>query len=89
MDLADASVRKHVRDGMKLTHLAINVGSAMSCVLDEDGGIGKLKFAGLEVDDEAGDDDPLARFDAEFVVAIGTLRQFIGMLGQALGGIEE
>jgi recombination associated protein RdgC len=89
MELADASIRKHVRDGMKLTHLGIHVGSTMSCVLDEDGGISKLKFAGLEFDDEVGDDDPLARFDAEFVVSVGTLRQFIGMLGQALGGIED
>lgn len=89
MDLADASIRKHVRDGMKLTHLGIDVGSTMSCVLDEDGGITKLKFAGMEFDDEVGDEDPLARFDAEFVVSIGTLRQFIAMLGQALGGIEE
>lgn len=87
MDLTEASIRKHVRDGMSISHLGIEFGSSMSCVLDEHGAVSKIRFAGM---DDAGDDtehdDPLARFDAEFVLLTGALRQLLGVLEKALGG---
>jgi len=88
MDLADASIRKHVRDGMKLSHLGIQYGSVMSCVLDEHGALSKIKFLGMDAKDETEDEDPLARFDAEFVVLTGTLRELLKTLTEALGGVD-
>jgi recombination associated protein RdgC len=88
MDLTDANVRKHVRDGMKLTHLGIEFNSIMSCVIDENGGLGKLKLLGMDAKEAADAEDPLARFDAEFVLLTGTLREFLGALRQALGKTE-
>ena len=88
MDLAAASVRKHVRDGMKLSHLAIEFGSVMSCVLDENGALSKLRLVGMGGGDD-GEDDPLARFDAEFVLLTGTLRQFMMSLAKSLGGLAS
>jgi recombination associated protein RdgC len=88
MDLTDNNIRKHVRDGMRVTHLAIEVGSIMSCVIDENGALGKIRFLGMDAADGIDGEDPLARFDAEFVLLAGTLRQLLGILTQALGGID-
>lgn len=84
-DLSDPTIRKHVADGMRLTHLAIEYDNVMACVLDEKGIVTKLKWLGMD-DDKAADNDPLARLDAEFVVASGTLRHLLGDLKKLLGG---
>lgn len=88
MDLGDPAVRKHVNDGMRLTHLGIEFGNLISCVLDHNGGLGKLKLLGVDdaaAEDEAEDDDPLSRLDAELALFSGALRQLITELGRALG----
>ena len=89
IDLSEASIRKHVRDGMALSHLGIEFGGVMSCVIDEHGALGKLKLLGMDQRDEPEDEDPLARFDAEFVLLTGTLRRFVAALTDALGGIQR
>lgn len=85
MDLGETSIRRHVRDGMRLTHLAIEFDHVMSCVLDEHGGVGKLRLAGDEDDPAYDGDDPLARFDAQFVLLTGTLRAFLAVVAKAQG----
>ncbi|HET6629621.1 MAG TPA: recombination-associated protein RdgC [Woeseiaceae bacterium] len=89
MDLADPAVRRHVREGMRLTHLEIEFENVMRCTIDEKGGIAKLKLVGSEVADDLADEDPLARLDAEFALLTGTLRQLVNALKQVLGGYEE
>ncbi len=82
-DLTDASIRRHVVDGMRLTHLGLIYDNIMSFVLDENGVITKVKFLGM---DDAKDDanDPLARLDAEFVLLTGTLRALLKDLNKLL-----
>jgi recombination associated protein RdgC len=87
MDLTDASIRKHVRDGMRLTHLAVEVGSVMSCVIDETGALSKVRLLGMDAKEET--EDPQAKLDAEFVLLTGTLRWLIDALAQSLGGIDS
>jgi recombination associated protein RdgC len=84
-DLADKTIRDHVANGMRLTHLAIEYDNTLSCVLDENGVIGKLRFLGMD-DDRDNDSDPLARQDAEFALTTGTLRLLLGDLRKLLGG---
>jgi recombination associated protein RdgC len=84
-DLSEKSIRNHVASGMRLTHLAIEYDNVMSCVLDENGVISKLRFLGMN-DDSDDDDDPVARMDAEFVLITGTLRMLLGDLKKLLGG---
>jgi recombination associated protein RdgC len=84
MDLTDANIRKHVRDGMQLTHLGIEFNSVMSCVIDDNGRLGKLRLLGADATDTGNDNDPLAEFDARFVLLTGTLRQFLAMLSETL-----
>jgi len=84
-DLSDKSIRNHVIGGMHLNQLAIIYDNVLSCVLDENGCLRKLRFLGM--DDDGGDeDDPLTRFDAEFALTAGTLRMLLGDLKKLLGG---
>ena len=82
-DLSETSIRDHVANGMRLTHLAIEYASVMSCVIDENGIVSKVRFLGMD-DDTTDDIDPLARQDAEFVLVAGTLRAFIADLRKLL-----
>ena len=84
-DLHDQTIRNHVANGMHLTLLAIEYDNVMGCVLDENGTISKLRFIGMD-DDNDDHNDPLARLDAEFVLLTGTLRHLIGDLKKLLGG---
>lgn len=84
-DLSDQTIRNHVANGMRLTHLAIVYDNVMSCVLSESGVISKLRFIGMD-DDAEDHGDPLARQDAEFVLITGTLRRLLGDLKNTLGG---
>ena len=84
-DLTDQTIRNHVANGMRLTHLAIEYDNIMSCVLNENGVISKLRFLGMD-DDIEDHKDPLARLDAEFVLITGTLRNLLGDLKKLLGG---
>ena len=87
-DLTDSTIRRHVVDGMRLTHLGLVYDNVMSFVLDENGLITKVKFLGMDdVADE--DDDATARLDAEFVLFSGTLRAMLKDLGKLLGGIAQ
>jgi recombination associated protein RdgC len=83
-DLSDSTIRRHVVDGMRLTHLGLVYDNIMSFVLDENGVITKLKFLGM---DDAPDDEnePLARLDAEFVLLTGSLRALLKDLNRILG----
>ena len=88
-DLSDASIRSHVADGMRLTHLAIVYDNILSCVLDENGRLTKIKLLGADDDDTGAEQDPLARFDAEFVLLSSTLRRLYTDLKKLLGGYKR
>lgn len=84
-DLSDATIRNHVANGMRLTHLAIEYDNVMGCVLSDSGVISKLRFIGMD-DDSEDHVEPLARLDAEFALITGTLRRLLGDLRKELGG---
>jgi recombination associated protein RdgC len=85
-ELADASIRRHVADGMKLTHLGVGFDELVSCVIDNDAVISKLKFIKGDAVDTPDHEDPLARLDADFVLLSGTVQQLLGNLKTLLGG---
>ena len=90
IDLSDPSVQKHVRDGLKLDRLALSFDELLTCVIDQEMVIRKLRFSGMDgVEDDAPDvsgEDPLARLDAEFVLLTGTLHRLVGALKRQLNG---
>lgn len=100
VDLGHPNVRKCWKDGLALTHVAIEFGQVLSGVIDANGVIGKLKLVGLDDEPRGGETPPdengqtesaeaeaLARLDAEFVLLSGTLRALLGALKKALGGL--
>jgi len=86
IELTDPSIRRHLSEGMKLTHLGVNFEQVLNCVLSEDGVFSKLKFIAGEAVDTLDDEDPVARQDANFVLLTGTLRQLVEALKKRLGG---
>jgi recombination associated protein RdgC len=84
-DLNDRTIKDHVAGGMRLTHLAVVYDNILSCVLDGDGVIRKMRLLGAD-DDGGADDNPLARMDAEFVLVTGTLRRMLADMKKLLRG---
>ena len=82
-DLGDETIRRHVADGMQVTHLGLVYDNIMSFLFDENGVLTKIKFLGV---DDATDDelDPVARLDAEFVLFTGTMRALLEDLRKRL-----
>jgi len=85
-ELTDQSIRRHVVDGMKLTHLGVGFDELLSCVINEDGVISKLKFIEGDAIDTPDYEDPLARLDADFVLLSGTVQRLAENLKKLLGG---
>ena len=88
VDLTDASVQKHVRDGFKLDRLAMTFEEVVSFVLDDAAMLRKIRFAGMEVAEDGIDldEDPIARLDAEFVLLTGMLKRLMQAMKKQLGG---
>lgn len=87
-DLNDNTIKDHVANGMRLTHLAIVYDNLLSCVMDEEGVIRKMRFLGAD-DDGDDDGDPQTRMDAEFVLMTGTLRHMLADMKKLLGGVSS
>lgn len=83
VDLDDEALRRHVRDGMKITQLGFAFEEALGGVLGEDGAITRLKLA--EAAESGDEEDALARQDAEFVLLTGLTRRLLQRLEALLG----
>ncbi|HMB60681.1 MAG TPA: recombination-associated protein RdgC [Xanthomonadales bacterium] len=89
IDLSDASIRQHVLEGMKLTHLGVEFDRVMTCVFSEDAVFGKVRFNTGEAVDQPDTEDPLSRLDADFVLLSGTVSRLIRDLCKLLGGFTS
>jgi recombination associated protein RdgC len=85
-ELTDGSIRRHVVEGMKLTHLGLGFDEVMSCVINEDGIFSKVRFIAGEAVDNMDAEDPMARLDADFVLLTGAVRRLNEDLKKLLGG---
>ncbi len=84
-ELSDHSIRQHVVEGMRITHLGVGFDEVMTCVIDQEGVISKVKFIEGEVVDQWGE-DPMAKMDADFVLLTGAVRRLMEDLKKLLGG---
>lgn len=89
IDLDDETIRRHVRDGMRLTHLGFGFEEVLAGVLGEDGVITKVKLAEGDAADVSDEEDTLARQDAEFVLLTGITRRLLGRLRDLLDGYDD
>jgi len=84
-ELSDHSIRQHVVEGMRITHLGVGFDEVMTCVIDQEGVISKVKFIEGEVVEQWGE-DPKAKMDADFVLLTGAVRRLVEDLKKLLGG---
>lgn len=89
VDLDDETLRRHVRDGMKLTHMGFSFDAALEGVLGEDGVISKLRLPEGDAADVSDAEDDLARLDAEFVLLTGLARRLLKRLEDLLEGFDD
>jgi len=84
MDLADPSVRKHVREGLHIERLGIEFDTSLSCTLDSNNVLRKLKLLGLDSEDDLPEESALAKQDADFALTVGAVRRLCAALKKAL-----
>jgi recombination associated protein RdgC len=89
IELDDEAIRRHVTDGMKLTHLGVVFQSVTTAVLSDDGIVTKLKTQLEEAEQEAWEQDPLAALDADFILLTETVTALLDSLEKALGGYAK
>ena len=84
-ELSDHSIRQHVVEGMRVTHLGVGFDNVMTCVIDQEAVISKVKFIEGETVDQWGE-DPQAKMDSDFVLLTGAIRRLVEDLKKLLGG---
>lgn len=85
MDLTGEPARRQLQDGLKLLRLGVDFDGVLSCVLDLDGVLRKLRVPEGDAA-EVGDEEEVARLDAEFVMATGSVRRLLETLRKQLDG---
>jgi recombination associated protein RdgC len=74
---------------MRLTHLGVAFDEVMNCVISDEGDVSKVKFIEGEAVDNWGQEDPLAKLDADFVLLTAAVRRLIEDLKKLLGGFAD
>lgn len=89
-DLAGEEISTHLRAGKEVVKLAVDWQERLSFVLQDDLSLKRLRFADalIEQADEPQNEDPAARFDAEFAIMALELRGLLDRLQTlfAVGG---
>lgn len=90
-DLLSDEIRQHLESDKMVTQLALTWSDAISFVLTDELALKKVKFSDELQDSNADIDkeDVAARFDADFALMTGELKQLIPELIEALGGETE
>lgn len=87
-DLEADEIQAHIEAGKQVSKLFITWQESLSCILNEDFTINRLKFSDevLEQADSEGSDDYAAQFDEDFCIMALELKRFIPRLVEVLGG---
>ncbi|WP_039914774.1 recombination-associated protein RdgC [Cellvibrio mixtus] len=91
LDLTAAEIRNHLESGMHVTKIALIWKESISCIIDDQLGIKRLKFEDV-ISDKANERNPESKaeqFDADFAIMAMELKNFIEALLAAFGGESE
>ncbi|MDP8052196.1 recombination-associated protein RdgC [Pasteurella atlantica] len=90
-DLETEEIGLHLTAGKYVTKLALEWEEHFSFVLNDDATLSRVKYADeiKEQNDDILKEDIAQRFDADFVLMTGELKQFTANLIEELGGIKE
>lgn len=90
-DLTACEIRNHLESGMYVSKIALVWKESISCIVDENLGIRRLKFEDV-IADKANERNPESKaeqFDADFAIMALELKNFIAALLAAFGGEDE
>lgn len=85
-ELLSPEVQQHLQSGLNAVKVGVNWDEKVELQLADDMIMRRLRFAETLEADEAGDDDPAARFDADFALMSQTLLALVEATLSALGG---
>jgi len=90
-DLTATEILNHINSGMFVSKLALVWKESISCVIDDQLAVKRLKFEDV-ISDKANDRNPESKaeqFDADFAIMAGELKNFISALYSAFGGVQD
>jgi len=90
-DLEADEIRAHINAGMQAVKLSVTWQESLSCIINEDFSINRLKFSEnvLSQADSEGSDDFAAHFDEDFAIMALELKRFIPRLIEVFGGEDK
>lgn len=90
-DLKEDEVLAHLETGKEVHKLALHFGQSIALLLQSDASVKRLKFSEefRAGNDELGNEDPMARLDADFALISSELVALMRELEKALGGLDE
>lgn len=90
-DLGGEEIQSHLEAGKLVTKLSITWHDAISCVINDDLSIKRLRFSDelLEQSNDIAPEDVIAQFDNDFNIMTLELARFIPRLLEVLGGENE
>lgn len=89
IDLLADDIRGHLDSGKFVSKLSLLWNSRVSCALCDDWSIKRLGFDDMVREGSEEIEDSDARFDADFAIMTGEIRQFIGWLSEIADGIDD
>lgn len=88
-DLSSTEIVNHIDAGKQVTRLGLQWNSRLSFVLSDDLMIRRLRFLDIALDDLNDTETDEERFDAEFALMCGELRELIPAVFEWCGGVIE
>lgn len=90
-DLLSEEIKNHLSADKFVTKLALNWADSISFVIGEEFALKRIKFADVlqEQNEDIDKDDYAARFDADFALMTGEIKQLIPAVIDALGGEQS
>jgi len=87
-DLLSEEIKKHLDSDKFVTKLALNWADSISFVIGEEFALKRLKFSDVlqEQNEHIEADDFAARFDADFILMTGEIKQLVPSLVELFGG---
>jgi recombination associated protein RdgC len=89
-ELSESEVLDHIANGKKVNKLALKFSNSISFVMCADNSIKRVKFSEefKSLNDDVGDDDPMARLEADLALVSSELIALMSHLPEAFGGIQ-
>lgn len=86
-DLHADEIKGHIKSGKRIRRMAVNVGERLSCVLDADYSVKRLKFSDVVKESaDSGAETAAERFDADFTLMTLETRRLLPRLLELFGG---